>query len=121
EGPGDEEVARLCEAEDFAIREADLVLSPTAALLHIVRQRLGRCGWASGVAPYPFDAAAEMGATGPGGPPSTSPDDAPTVLYFGRLERRKGVELLLSAAGAVLDASPGARIRLIGGDTNTGA
>ncbi|HXH13638.1 MAG TPA: glycosyltransferase family 4 protein [Alphaproteobacteria bacterium] len=40
----------------------------------------------------------------------------PTVLYVGRLERRKGVRYLLEAIPCVVAAVPGVRFRLVGKD-----
>jgi len=42
------------------------------------------------------------------------------VLYYGRLERRKGVELLVEAGTRLLDDGVDVRFVLIGGDTLTG-
>ena len=43
-------------------------------------------------------------------------DDAVEILFVGRLEPRKGVDVLLEAAVEVLRERPNARLRLIGGD-----
>lgn len=119
EPPGDAEIALLELAEDLAIRSADLLVSPTRSLLDLVTARLGPCGRLRAVIPYPFDPAslAEFGAPSPDAPAATL---APTVLYFGRLERRKGVEVLVAAALRLLDQGTPASFTLIGGDTNTG-
>ncbi len=42
--------------------------------------------------------------------------DGVEVLFVGRLERRKGVDVLLEAAPAVLQAAPAARLTLVGED-----
>ena len=42
------------------------------------------------------------------------------VVFVGRLERRKGPDVLVRAAVELLRARPGVRVRLIGGDTDTG-
>jgi hypothetical protein len=44
----------------------------------------------------------------------------PEVLYFGRLEHRKGVVQLVQAAERLLARGVHARFRFIGGDTNSG-
>lgn len=46
-----------------------------------------------------------------------APPDEPRVVFVGRLERRKGPELLLAAVPAVLDAVPQARFAFVGADT----
>src|SRR5690606_23919218 len=99
------------------------LVSPSAALLERTRGELAALGVAAppGVAiPYPFDVDA-LGA-----PPAQSRGadlggtEAPTVLFFGRLERRKGVDLLARAALGLLAEFPELRVRFIGGDTATG-
>src|SRR5690606_33430716 len=46
--------------------------------------------------------------------------DATDILFFGRLERRKGPDLLARAALRPLADRPDLRVRFIGGDTSTG-
>jgi len=43
--------------------------------------------------------------------------DAPTVLFVGRLEERKGIDVLLQAIPMVLEAEPDTRFRIAGDDT----
>ncbi len=50
------------------------------------------------------------------GPPSTSADSAPVVLFVGRLEKRKGIDLLLDAAPQILSADERARLVIVGRD-----
>jgi glycosyltransferase involved in cell wall biosynthesis/GT2 family glycosyltransferase len=96
--------------EASSIEWADLVLSPTEAMLARVRARqlIPRAA----LSPHPID-----------------PDFTPTpaagsrqleILHVGRLERRKGVELLLRAALPLLEQRPGLTLRFVGGDTPTG-
>jgi glycogen(starch) synthase len=47
------------------------------------------------------------------------PAEPATVLFFGRLEPRKGVEVLAAAARLVWEELPDTRFRLIGGDVTT--
>lgn len=116
----DEELASLEHAEEAAIREADLVLSPSSSLLEQVVQRLtlapGRPG--TGVVPYPFALTPDFFGDPSG--PAEPPPPAPTILYFGRLERRKGVHLLVEAAHQLLRDGLDLRVRFIGADTATG-
>lgn len=112
----DEEGATLEAAEDHAIRNADAVISPSQALLNILRGRFEpppSARWS--VVPYPFDASslADLGAS-----ESAAAATSPTIIYIGRLERRKGVDLLIEAAKPTLGL--GARLRFIGADTRTG-
>ena len=61
-----------------------------------------------GLAPAtPAAAAAAAAAPGPG----------LTVLFVGRLEHRKGIDVLLRAIPAVLALAPGTRFRIVGDDT----
>jgi glycosyltransferase involved in cell wall biosynthesis len=118
----DEEVATLERMEDEAIAGADAVVSPSLALLERVSRRLGlqrgEAARVRAVAPYPFDGACVAGEP----PPAASQEesDRPLVLYFGRLERRKGVELLALAADRLLEGGIAARFLFVGGDTTTG-
>src|SRR5690606_9225854 len=98
--------------------------------------------------PYPFDVAAarhDLGAVratevaggsrnpakswkelGAGDVPSATsvlPDERSEeadILFFGRLERRKGPDLLAKAALRLLADRPELRVRFFGGDTQTG-
>lgn len=123
----DEATAYLEHCEEEAIREADVVISPTRSLLELVAGRLGLGGDSPRccVVPYPFDVDSlgelDRGAVGPAaGVNGTVRRGRPTVLYFGRLERRKGVELLVDAARTLLGEGIDAEFRFIGGDTLTG-
>jgi hypothetical protein len=91
--------------EASSIREADLVLSPTRALL----EKLG-FGDTGVVVPYPFAPIAPF-------PPAEAPT---SVVYVGPLEYRKGVHLLIDAMQALFERGVRAEVRLIGDDTPTG-
>lgn len=114
----DEHSATAEAAEDSSIRGADVVLSPSRSLLDMIQKRLSpntpEAIWS--VVPYPFDTRSltDMGGSDANPPTSTGP----TILYIGRLERRKGVDILMHAARPALEL--GARFRFIGGDTMTG-
>jgi glycosyltransferase involved in cell wall biosynthesis/GT2 family glycosyltransferase len=114
----DEEIATLEHAEESCIREADVLLSPTRSLLdRVVASARLPDSLPRAVVPYPFDPAsiAELGRSEPAGehPP-------PTILYFGRLEHRKGVRILIDAAQRLLRSGLDFRVRFIGADTATG-
>jgi glycogen(starch) synthase len=58
-----------------------------------------------------------LGATARGGTlPEGFPAEGPTVLFFGRLEARKGVDVLASAMPRVWERFPDTRFVLVGGD-----
>jgi glycosyltransferase involved in cell wall biosynthesis/GT2 family glycosyltransferase len=113
----DEEIATLEHAEHSCIRDGDLLLSPTRSLLGRVSSRLSLLGSQAGaVIPYPFDptSVAELGAVGP------VSCARPVILYFGRLEHRKGVHILVEGAQRLMREGADFEVRLIGGDTATG-
>lgn len=122
-----DEQATLEHMEAEAIADADLLLSPSRSLLDWIDARLPpRRDQPSAVVPYPFDVKGY--ATAAGGmrrPPPSFEDPGERgrpkeVLYFGRLERRKGVELLVDAFRRLTDSALNVRLRLIGADTDSG-
>ncbi len=108
--------ARRVEMERAAIRLADRLSSPSRSLAEIVTERLGLdpgrhpCD----VIPYAmdFDDLPERN------PP---PPAAPTLLFVGRLEPRKGVITLVDAAVSVMETHPRLEVRLVGRDCAAGA
>jgi len=53
-------------------------------------------------------------------PVAATPADAPQVLFVGRLEPRKGIDVLLAAIPTVLQAAPQTRFCIVGDDTLPG-
>ncbi|MDM0049025.1 glycosyltransferase [Variovorax sp. J22R115] len=47
----------------------------------------------------------------------TPPNEAPVVLFVGRLEPRKGIDVLLDAIPQVLESAPSVRFRIVGDKT----
>ncbi|TVQ63910.1 MAG: glycosyltransferase [Phycisphaerales bacterium] len=121
------EIEHLVHMEREQVRGSDLVLSPCRSLLQQVERRWSLRGdQAREVVHYPFDvatvggaAAEDSGRVRASQSPST-PSGTRELLYIGRMERRKGVDLLVRAAGLVLAEHPDATLRLVGGDTLTG-
>ncbi|MEQ8316043.1 MAG: glycosyltransferase [Phycisphaerales bacterium] len=116
----DRETALILAIEGQALRDADALVSPCTSLLERVRSRYGpdvaddrKPGF---VVPYAFDMASveELGK----GPAETY--ERPTILFYGRAERRKGVHLLVPAAQQLMDEGLDFDVRFIGGDTMTG-
>jgi len=126
------EIEHLCHMEREQVLGSDLILSPCQSLLEEVERRWSLpTARARAVVPYPFDVQTLGGALAPGsdddasithepGAESLVDPESRELLYIGRLERRKGVDLLIEAAADVLADYPRAKLRLIGGDTLTG-
>ncbi len=90
-------------AERYAFENADVQVSPTRYMLDYAR----RIGWAvrpdARVLAYPFPQPQHLHAA-PG-------DGTPEIVFFGRLETRKGLEVFLKA---VRDLPPGVPVTFLG-------
>ena len=92
--------------ENFAVRRAHIVVSTAPHLAAVTDElKLDHRRTRPIIYPVPEQALA-------------APTDSQIVLFVGRLERRKGPELLIDAAPLVLKAIPGARFRFVGMDTD---
>ena len=98
--------------EDASLREADGVVSPTAALLERVTRRLTLQGHAA-VIPSPFAEPV------PSAPPRERPGRA-RILYAGPFEYREGLHLLPDVGQRLLERGLDVEFLLLGEDTNTG-
>jgi glycosyltransferase involved in cell wall biosynthesis len=96
--------------EDESVCLADLVLSPCATLMRRVQSRLGPRP-VNQVVPHP------LYHDGPIMPAAEQPG---RVLYFGRIEHRKGVHLLIHAAQMLLEEGVDLHVDLVGRDTLSG-
>ncbi|MFI4916755.1 MAG: glycosyltransferase [Phycisphaerales bacterium JB060] len=116
----DRETALILAIEAQAMRDADALISPCTSLLEKVRARYGpdvaEDRTPGFVVPYAFDMASveELGKG------VAEQYERPTVLFYGRAERRKGVHLLVPAAQQLMDEGLDFDVRFIGGDTLTG-
>jgi len=94
--------------ERYALRYADQATVPCDALAEVYQSfvpREYRRKWH----PMPrFDRSL---------PARRNPSGDPTVLYVGRMEHRKGVDLLVASAVRLLETGRSFRVKLIGGDT----
>lgn len=106
--PHDAADAPLVDALEWAaIHLADAVCAPTKAVLDLTKElaHVPRDAW---VIPHPF--VANDHAFAP--PPANGP-----IVFVGRLERLKGVEVLADALNVFLPRRHSARFRFIGPDT----
>jgi glycosyltransferase involved in cell wall biosynthesis len=89
--------------ERYAFEHADVQLSPTRYMLDYAR----RIGWEvrpdARVISYPFPASQFV--------PTVAADGTPEIVFFGRLELRKGLEVFLRA---VRDLPPGVPVTFLG-------
>jgi len=101
---------QLADALELAgILAADAVCAATRSIVEVTKQLLPFRREVT-IIPYPVEARVS-GLPRPG--------DGP-VLFVGRLQKRKGCEILASAATIFLKKHANARLHIAGGDTNTG-
>ncbi len=115
--PVDRESVR---GEARLLRHARLVHTPNAALADHAAAFYGYPRSRISVLPYPLDLDMFTPGTDSGprsGPASSAGPASHSVLYVGRMDRRKGLETLMEAAGAILGADPAATIEVVGGET----
>jgi glycogen synthase len=92
--------------EDCSLQWADAIVGASRWYGHRTARRLGIPTDRVRVFPYPYQVRDYA-------PLDRTPSD---VLFVGRLERRKGVEILTRALPAVLRAIPDCRVRFVGAD-----
>lgn len=110
---------RALEAMEIeALLLADGVVSSSHALTREVRSLVPELGEVE-FSRYGLENEADDGGGSLNADPAP-PVGASDVVYVGRLEERKGVEVLARAAGAVLRACPRTTLHMVGGDTEWG-
>ncbi|MDQ6706078.1 MAG: glycosyltransferase [Acidobacteriota bacterium] len=97
-----------CELEALAVRRAAGVVGSTRAIFSSVTQRYQVQPAQAAVIPFGLDL--------PRSAPGNSLAGSKRVLFVGRLERRKGIHILLEAIPRVLDACPSAVFDIVGRD-----
>lgn len=112
--------------EAQAIRDADVAIAPSRAMIEVVKRQLGanlgaptnRPGRVIRVIHNPFDSSL-LGEPTPIRSESKDPA-TPLILCVGRIAHQKGTHVLIDAALRLLDSGRDLRVRILGGDTPTG-
>jgi glycogen(starch) synthase len=94
---------------------SDGIAACSSAVLHWARELWDLDGIRSEVLPN-FVQPDDVRARAKGGLPEGFPQERPVVLYFGRLEPRKGVDVLAESMRDVWRSSPDAQLVYIGAD-----
>jgi glycosyltransferase involved in cell wall biosynthesis len=92
------------------LRQAARVVVLSSAFVPLMRGRLGNASRVDVIPHGNFGYYAAKSANCP-----APADRAPTILFFGRIEPYKGIEVLLKAFAHVKAAVPRARLRIVGG------
>ncbi len=119
----DLDIAVITHMETSVLRSADLLISPSRAMIDKLSELegLGEVMRGTGpgprveVIPYAYDRASLTGDEAE----STAPG-RPEVLFFGRLETRKGPEVLVDAAQRLFEQGLDFGVRIVGEDTDCG-
>lgn len=106
------QVDDLCdfEMEDYCVRHADLVTSPSMSLAQYFEARVGRTGIRS--CPYPMHLP-KLEA-----PRQFTPGQVRRVRFLGSVQVRKGVDTFLAAARRLLEQDPDFQFEIYGKDRN---
>jgi glycosyltransferase involved in cell wall biosynthesis/GT2 family glycosyltransferase len=110
--PSTRDLESCVAAEGLLFRHASAVTGSTRAILNLVGQRYDLTDKPTGLVPLGLD------VHSPAAPPAAS--KKPTVLFVGRLERRKGIHVLLSAIPKVLNRAPDTDFLIVGKDGDAG-
>jgi hypothetical protein len=103
---------RLCSAmEGVLLRHANAVSGSTTALLELVDRQFGSRS---------KQVLLPLGLEIAPGPPAQDPAGRGIILFVGRLERRKGVQVLLQAIPEILRQAPHACLEIVGRDCGAG-
>jgi glycosyltransferase involved in cell wall biosynthesis len=109
---------RLAQAmlEQRQARRSSGIVAPSRAVLEWARRLWSRVGpLPSRIIPNPVELSS-VTSMSRGEPPEGFPQDAPTVTFAGRLERLKGVHVLVDSMAEVWDAVPNVRLVFFGPD-----
>jgi glycosyltransferase involved in cell wall biosynthesis len=98
------------EMEDYCVRHADQVSSPSQSLADYFRKRVGRNDVL--ICPYPLYLESGRPVR------SIASRDLKVVRFFGSIQVRKGVDVFIEAAKRVLARDPSFRFELVGKERN---
>jgi glycogen synthase len=98
---------------------SNAIIAPSRAILDWAREAWGVARIPSEILPNMIDVQGTRRLAG-GDPPEAFPSAERPVVYFGRLEQVKGVDVLVGAMARLWRAGRGARLVLIGHDTRWG-
>lgn len=105
-------------AEEYCIRHANMLASPSAALVDVVFDRMkldpeqNPCEVIHN--PMDFDSLPEIS------PEERAQEEDMTLLFAGRIEPRKGIKYLVDAASLLMDKYPKLSVHFIGKDCDAG-
>lgn len=118
----DLDIALITHMEASVLRQADVLISPSRAMIEALATRedlasvvRGEGGPRVEVIPYAYDGDSIGEA-----PKAAVSGGRPIVLFFGRLETRKGPEVLVDAAQKLFESGRDFDVRIVGVDTDCG-
>lgn len=116
--------------EAQAIRDADIAIAPSRAMIEVVRRQLGanlgastgRAGRVIRVVHNPFDSSllGQDDSQDAADHAGANTNGTPVILCVGRIAHQKGTHVLVEAALRLMATGRDVRVRIMGGDTPTG-
>lgn len=94
--------------EDYSVRHADVVLSPSSSLAEYYNRRLGV---QVSISPYPLEISTSRR--------KENVKLGDNIVYIGRIEWRKGVDLLLRSVSLLMEKHASIEVFLYGSDTSS--
>ncbi|MDX2131036.1 MAG: glycosyltransferase [Planctomycetota bacterium] len=110
------DIAMIAHMEAESIRHADVLLAPSRAIVDALQNLEG---FGDAIDPARL-AVVHNPMELPGAPCAHDGTGTPEVLFFGRLETRKGPDVLIRAAKILLESGVDLRVRIVGVDTDCG-
>lgn len=110
----DQHVRKMIEGERWIMEASDQVIASTSGILSDIQTQNPGLSFCRPVPVIPFGLPAASAATLP---PPTDHSSGTTILFVGRFELRKGIDVLLEAIPELLGRHPELHFRLVGDDT----